>query len=151
MSENGHIGTVVAVEESIAVIRFARSSMCAHCGACLTAGEHEMETRVPNSLHAEIGDRVSVALSGKKIAGASLIAYLIPLAALLLGVVIGSVFSDIAAILGGLGCCAIAYWILRLLDRRFARMQSFQPRMIAIVSEKEEEPKDGKRTDNRNI
>ena len=150
MSENGHVGTVIAVEGPIAVIRFARSSMCAHCGACMTAGEHEMEARVPNALDAQIGDRVSVALSGKKIAGASLIAYLIPLVALLVGVFVGSIFSDIAAIVGGLCCCAAAYLILRLLDRRFARMQSFQPHMIAIVTEKEE-AEDGKRTDSRDF
>lgn len=150
MSENGHVGTVIAIEGSMAVIRFARSSMCAHCGACMTAGEHEMETRVPNALGAQIGDQVSVALSGKKIAGASLIAYLIPLAALLLGVFVGSLISDVAAIIGGLCCCAAAYLILRLLDRRFTCMQSFQPHMIAIVTEKEE-AEDDKRTDNRDF
>lgn len=134
----GHVGTVVALENDVAVVRFQRSSMCAHCGACMTAGEHEMEARVKNALAASVGDRVSVELSGKKVAGASMIAYLIPLSALLAGVLVGSLISDIAAIAGGLVCCAAAYLVLRVLDRRFQRMQSFQPRMISIITEEEE-------------
>lgn len=135
----GHVGTVVALEGDTAVVRFQRSSMCAHCGACLTAGEHEMETRVKNELGAAVGDRVRVALPGKKVAGASLIAYLIPLLALLAGVLAGSLISDIAAILCGLACCAAAYLVLRVLDRRFQRMQSFQPRMITLITNEEED------------
>ena len=45
-----HSGTVVALEDGMAVVRFERSSMCAHCGACMAAGEHEMEARVQNRL-----------------------------------------------------------------------------------------------------
>lgn len=140
-----HSGTVVALDGEMAVVCFQRSSMCAHCGACLAAGEREMETRVKNSLNASVGDRVHVELSAGTVAGASFIAYCIPLAGLLLGVLIGSLFSEIAAIACGLGCCAIAYLLLRVLDKRFARMQSFQPRMISLVT-KEEEDENGEGT-----
>lgn len=135
---DGHVGTVVALEGKLAVVRFQRSSMCAHCGACLTAGEHEMEIRVPNDAGAAVGDRVRVELRGGQVAGASVIAYLVPLAALLLGVIAGSLVSDIAAVVGGLACCAGAYLVLRLLDRRFRRRQTFQPRMTLLTSEEED-------------
>ena len=69
MSENGHVGTVIAVEGPIAVIRFARSSMCAHCGACMTAGEHEMETRVPNALDAQLVIGSPLRCPAKKLPG----------------------------------------------------------------------------------
>ncbi len=135
---DGHVGTVVALEGNLAVVRFQRSSMCAHCGACLTGGEHEMEIRVPNDAGAAVGDRVRVELRGGQVAGASVIAYLVPLAALLLGVIAGSLVSDIAAVVGGLACCAGAYLVLRLLDRRFRRRQTFQPRMTLLTSEEED-------------
>lgn len=135
---DGHVGTVVALEGNLAVVRFQRSSMCAHCGTCLTAGEHEMEIRVPNDAGAAVGDRVRVELRGGQVAGASVIAYLVPLAALLLGVIAGSLVSDIAAVVGGLACCAGAYLVLRLLDRRFRRRQTFQPRMTLLTSEEED-------------
>ena len=80
-----------------------------------------------------------VELPGRVIAGASLVAYLIPLAALLLGVLVGSLFSELAAIVAGLCCCAAAYLLLRVLDRRFARMQALQPRMISITTNEEDE------------
>ena len=134
-----HSGTGVALEDGMAVVRFERSSMCAHCGACMAAGEHEMEARVQNRLGAAVGDRVRVELPGRVIAGASLVAYLVPLAALLLGVLVGSLFSELAAIVAGLCCCAAAYLLLRVLDRRFARMQALQPRMISITTNEEDE------------
>ena len=63
----------------------------------------------------------------------------ISLAALLLGVLVGSLFSELAAIVAGLCCCAAAYLLLRVLDRRFARMQALQPRMISITTNEEDE------------
>lgn len=136
---DGHVGRVVALEADTAVVRFQRSSMCAHCGACLTFGDKEMECRVKNELNASVGDRVRVELSGRKIVGASLIAYCIPLAALLFGVLVGSRFSDLMSIILGLVCCGTGYLLLRVLDRRFQRVQSFRPHMITILTDEEED------------
>ncbi len=129
------MGVVVALSGQEATLNFSRSKMCAHCGACLSAGPQQMEMTLPNTLGAKIGDTVSVELGGRQVAGASMIAYLIPLALLLLGVWAGSRFSEIAAVCCGLGGWALSFVVLRVIDRRLKRRNSFQPVMREILSD----------------
>lgn len=128
-----HVGEVVAIEGENARLRFERGKMCSRCGACLAIGAKEMEMSLPNTLDAAVGDNVSVQLQGKQMAGASLIAYGIPLLLLLLGIWLGSSHSDLAAVLCGLGGCAISFIVLRLIDRRLKRRNALQPKMCAIL------------------
>lgn len=138
MSESdGHIGLVVALDGDQAKIRFLRGSACAHCGACLTAGENEMEVLLANTLGAKVGDRVAVDLSPNRVVQASLIAYAIPLALLIAGVFIGSRFSDWLGLVLGVLACGIAYFILRLVERRTKKKSSFQPHMERILGSEE--------------
>ncbi len=136
--KSAHIGVVSAVEGETAKVRFQRGSACARCGACLTVGESEMEISLPNSLGAKVGDRVTVDLSPKRIVQASLLAYAVPLALLIGGVLLGSRISDWAGLALGAGACAVSYLILRLVEKRIRRKKNFQPRMERIVEEWEE-------------
>ena len=133
-----HVGTVVLVKGGCAVVHFSRVSMCAHCGACMTFGEKEMETVVWNDLNAVPGDRVTVSLTAKSILKAGIIAYVIPLVALLLGVYLGSLVAEWLALVAGLVSCGLAYLVLHLLDKGFRRQMTFLPRMTAIVTEENE-------------
>jgi len=127
---DGHIGLVVELEGSKAKIRFLRGSACAHCGACLTAGDNEMEVVLENTLGAKVGDRVAVDLSPRRVVQASLLAYAVPLALLLAGVFIGSRVSDLFGLILGVLACGIAFVILRLVERRSRKKRRFQPRMV---------------------
>ena len=138
MSESdGHIGLVVALDGNQARIRFLRGSACAHCGACLTAGENEMEVLLVNTLGAKVGDRVAVDLSPNRVVQASLLAYAIPLVLLIAGVFIGSRFSDWLGLVLGVLACGIAYLILRLVERKTKKKSSFQPQMERILGPEE--------------
>ena len=138
MSESdGHIGLVVALDGNQARIRFLRGSACAHCGACLTAGENEMEVMLVNTLGAKVGDRVAVDLSPNRVVQASLLAYAIPLVLLIAGVFIGSRFSDWLGLVLGVLACGIAYLILRLVERKTKKKSSFQPQMERILGPEE--------------
>jgi len=140
--EQAHVGTVVAIHGDTAVVRFQRGSMCAHCGACLAIGEKEMETRVANARGVRVGDRVAVTLSQKSIVTASALAYLVPLAALLIGLFAGyAIGGDLAAILCGVVMCMLAYGLLHLLNAGFTKKRTFEPRMTKLVYD-EEEPAD---------
>ncbi|MDP3447169.1 MAG: SoxR reducing system RseC family protein, partial [Eubacteriales bacterium] len=116
-SAGAHIGLVTAVTNGSVQIRFLRSSACAHCGACLTVGESEMEITLPNTVGAKEGDRVAVDLSPKRLVQASLLAYAVPLVLLIGGVLIGSRIADWAGLAMGVGACGIGYLILRIVDR----------------------------------
>ena len=132
-SAGAHIGLVTAVMDGTVQIRFLRSSACAHCGACLTVGESEMEITLPNTLNAKEGDRVAVDLSPKRVVQASLIAYAVPLVLLIAGVFIGSRYADWAGLALGIAACGISYLILRIVEKKSAKSKSFQPRMTRIL------------------
>ena len=130
-----HIGLVTSVSDGTAQIRFLRGSACAHCGACLTVGDSEMEISLPNTLGAKEGDRVAVDLSPKRVVQASLIAYAVPLVLLITGVIIGSRFADWMGLALGLVACGISYLILRFVEKKSAKSKSFQPRMTRILDD----------------
>ena len=130
-----HIGLVTSVTDGTAQIRFLRGSACAHCGACLTVGDSEMEISLPNTLNAKEGDRVAVDLSPKRVVQASLIAYAVPLVLLIAGVFIGSQYADWAGLALGIVACGISYLILRIVEKKSAKSKSFQPRMTRILDD----------------
>ena len=135
---DGHVGLVVGLDGSMAQIRFLRGKQCANCGACLTAGESEMEIALENSLGAKVGDRVVVDLLPKRVVQASLLAYAVPLAFLIAGVFLGGLVSDWFGLVLGVAACGVAYGVLRLVDRRNRTKHRFQPCMERILENAEE-------------
>ena len=130
-----HIGLVTAITNGTAQIRFLRSSACAHCGACLTVGDSEMEISLPNTLGAKEGDRVMVDLSPKRVVQASLLAYAVPLVLLIAGVLVGSRIADWAGLVLGVAACGLGYLILRIVEKKSAKKKSFQPTMTRILDD----------------
>ncbi len=130
-----HIGLVTSVKDGTAQIRFLRGSACAHCGACLTVGDSEMEISLPNTLGAKEGDRVAVDLSPKRVVQASLLAYAVPLVLLIAGVLIGSKITDWAGLVLGVAACGLGYLILRIVEKKSAKKKSFQPTMTRILDD----------------
>ena len=130
-----HIGLITNIKDGTAQIRFLRGSACAHCGACLSIGDSEMEISLPNTLGAKEGDRVAVDLAPKRLVQASLIAYAVPLVLLIAGVFIGSRYADWAGLALGIAACGISYLILRIVEKKSAKSKSFQPRMTRILDD----------------
>ena len=134
-NQGDHIGLVTSVSDGTAQIHFLRGSACAHCGACLTVGDSEMEISLPNTLGAKEGDRVAVDLSPKRVVQASLLAYAVPLVLLIAGVLVGSRIADWAGFVLGIAACGISYLILRIVEKKSAKKKSFQPRMTRILDD----------------
>lgn len=130
-------GVVTEAKGKLARVRFQRSAQCSHCGACLTAGEHEMEVELENSVGAKVGDRVTVSLAPKRVVQASLLAYAIPLGLLIAGVWAGSLISEVFALVCGVAACGIGYLILRLVEKK-GRKDRFRPRIESILGGEKE-------------
>ena len=130
-----HIGLVTSVKDGTAQIHFLRGSACAHCGACLTVGDSEMEISLPNTIGAKEGDRVMVDLSPKRVVQASLLAYAVPLVLLIAGVLVGSRIADWAGLVLGVAACGLGYLILRIVEKKSAKKKSFQPTMTRILDD----------------
>ncbi|MDX8383066.1 MAG: SoxR reducing system RseC family protein [Ghiorsea sp.] len=104
-------GIVVGVEGGIAIVRANRESSCGSCAgksACGTLGswdikeksKNQYDIRLPNSLHAKIGDIVTVEVPEQLILTASALFYGVPVLAFML---FGGTSFVVAEGLGGSG------------------------------------------------
>ncbi|MFO7295518.1 MAG: SoxR reducing system RseC family protein [Caldicoprobacter sp.] len=136
------VGEVIRVEGDRAIVRIQRSSACRHCGACgLGASSDEMLLTLPNSLNAKPGDMVELSIESVHLLKASAITYLIPLAALILGVIVGYVLGgylavdrQLAGAVLGLAFTGLAFMLIRTLDPVFKRSNNFTPTMVAVLN-----------------
>ena len=125
-------GRVVSAGNGTVEVCFQRPEMCAQCGACVGHKVHEETVTIRGS--AAVGDTVTVEMPDARIVKVSLIAYIIPLAGLMIGLLIGQALlkSDLwAAVFGiaGLGCGLL---VTRLSDRKLGRRPGWQPRLLSV-------------------
>jgi sigma-E factor negative regulatory protein RseC len=120
-------GLILETWDNKAKVQFNRTSACAKCKACgIMAGQDQIVVTAENALHAKEGDRVEVQFNTKNALTTSAIAYLFPLAMLILGVVVGFLIpaptdrQPIAAIMG-IAFTAVAFLILKLANPYFKR------------------------------
>lgn len=138
-------GEVVEKKDGLLTVVFERPSACGNCNGCLS----KQCTNVELPGDAEVGDTVDVALPEKNIVRASAIAYVIPLLALLGGLLLGSLVhgplgiawnADLfAAAIGGV-CLIIGLLIVYGIDRRLRKKADWQPRIVAVHPEAEKLP-----------
>jgi len=92
MLEEG--GVVLRVEGEMAIVKTQRSSMCDGClsgGFCeALVGNSDMEVAARNVAGAEVGDEVRVTVASKTFLKASFLVYMVPVTALILGILLGT-------------------------------------------------------------
>jgi sigma-E factor negative regulatory protein RseC len=134
MEQMTHMGEVTRIDGDAAVVRFMRSKMCKHCGACIHIGDKDAEVQIKNTLHAKVGETVRVELRVKSFLQASLLVYILPLVLLIAGLSLGSLHSEGMAIALGLLGAASIFFLLKKLEPRFEKSQRFDPYMVEIVA-----------------
>lgn len=135
-------GEIVEIQEDKAVVKMQRSAACENCKACASGSRSdEMLITVPNPLHGSVGDHVELQLESSQVLKASAISYLIPLFALILGVVTGYVFSDrfgwnpeLAGSLLGLTLTVLSFFVIRAMEPKFQKGNQFTPQMVKIIN-----------------
>lgn len=134
------MGTVVAQagEEQITV-EFDRPEACKECGQC--RGERHMH-RITITGQASVGDWVSVEMPDQKVVQASLLAYVIPLALLLLGLLLAGIIqpaiaprmsADLFAVLCAAAALVVACTALRIIDRHIRGKHQWTPQFVEII------------------
>lgn len=120
-------GLVLEAWDNKAKVQFNRTSACSKCKACgMMAEQSEIVITARNALQAKEGDRVEVQFNTKNALTTSAIAYLFPLAMLILGVVVGFLIpapmdpQPFAAIMG-IAFTAVAFLILKFANPYFKR------------------------------
>lgn len=141
------IGRVKSVQDGTAVIQLERNSACAKCGICHMGETKTMQITVENSIGADVGARVLVNMEKGVVLRAGAIIYLVPLAALLLGVGLMYLLNLYYPLPGspdwwGIGVgfvlFALSFVGIRLRESVWRQDPHYSPTIVRIVQDFEE-------------
>jgi sigma-E factor negative regulatory protein RseC len=137
-------GRIERLEGDFAFVRLEASSECTACSSKDKCGSISAEGKVisvRNGVHAEVGQRVELSLRPSAIVTASFLLFIVPVAALLAGIIAG---YALAAQFGwqakewiGLGIGAAGFFlalsVIRLFNTRFERSGKYEPVINRIL------------------
>lgn len=126
-------GKVTRVNGNIAWVEIDESSRCAGCGACSQAVSGKMILEAINDDHAQVGDRVEVEKSAATTGLAMLLVFGLPSGFLTVGIILGSLISEMIAIITGIFALGISFYCLHLFDRYFGKRTEFKSRITRIL------------------
>lgn len=141
------IGKIIAVEGENAVIQLERNSACAKCGICHMGETQTIQIAVENNIGAAVGTRVLVKMDRGVVLRAGAIVYLIPLAALLLGVGLMYIINLYFPLPGspdwwgigvGFALFALSFVGIRLGEARWRQNPKYTPTIDRIVQDFED-------------
>lgn len=139
-------GEVISQQGRMARVKIKRSSHCASCscaGVCSPFGKEWMTVAADNTLGAAAGQKVRITYRVEGEVKASLILYIIPVMALVLGALIGTAINpfsnqDLSAVLMGLSFVAISFLLIRKYALwKYGRMRSYRPCISEVLNEQE--------------
>ncbi len=146
MSDITEYGEVVKITGDTAHIKFKRSSACGRCRACgMLSGQNEIVVLVGNTMGAKPGDFAAVSIRMQKALRASALAYVFPLAMLIIGVLAGWLLSavwgvfenaDLSMALFGLIFAVLSFVLLKLLSPSYNKTVSNVYKMVEVKHKK---------------
>jgi len=136
-------GIVTSIsDDGTAQVRVARSKACEGCasqGSCQNVGS-DMEVAAINRIAAGSGDRVVLAMGTGALIKATLLLYVVPIAAMIIGAAVGQWLGPVlgmapTGISAGLAFAAlgVAVWIVRGLANRMAQRDDYRPRIHRVI------------------
>jgi len=134
-------GVVRTVEKRNVLVEIEPGAGCGSCeakGACMMGTSGKSRTIwIENSLHADVGDRVSFKIEEKGVVLASIILYIFPVIMLVAGLVIGGRYShlfgidsDLASGVSGACGLAAAFIIIKIFSPRIKEKKAFLPILL---------------------
>ncbi len=144
-------GIVISTHEYRAMVTTRRGDACSACsakGAChAMGGGKEMEVEALNSAHASVGDRVELSLPESSVLTASVLVYLVPVVALIVGAMFGQSMApawglskESGAVILGVASFALAFYIVRLVGAKLGAGDKYYPTITKVLPA-EEPPK----------
>lgn len=135
-------GIVVSTSEDQATVRLLKHTACGDCGAChLGDDSKHITVEAINDLNAKPGDLVEIDLAAPNVLGAAFIMYMIPLAVLVAGVVLGSLlasligFSHVKDLIGavlGLGAMVVVYMQIKKREHTFKASKKYLSKIRSV-------------------
>ena len=137
------IGVVKAVQGHLAVVMTRMEPECEGCSskeACFSLGGGDVNTEVKarNTAGAEVGDLVTISIRGSSLIKVSFLVYMLPILALIGGVVLGHYLSGVipvdenilVGIFGLFAFCGAFIWLRKKGDR-LATKHEFMPEITS--------------------
>jgi len=133
------IGEVTAIHGEMLEITFCRPSDCEKCNAC-HGGSKVMKIHLRGK--ANLGDGAVVEMPTKTIVQASVLAYGLPLAGLMVGLAAGTLLfpqnTDIAGVLCGAAGLGLMLLIVRITESKRRNDPRWKPQLIEIIPKLQE-------------
>ena len=143
-------GVIEKILDQNALVRIQRSSACAHCesrGKCEVTSDNAVLIEVANDHRAKVGDHVELNMPANNLMKLSLLVYLLPIIALIIGAYVGGILAEslqikhsIASILGGGFAMGIAFCLLKYINRAAKARSNYHPRMTRTLFRVSAEP-----------
>jgi len=128
------LGEVTKVDGKWLEITFCRPSDCDKCHACM-GGEKTTTLRLEGT--ASVGDQVLVEMPASTITQASLLAYMLPLAGLLIGMLVGDKLipleNSLGALIGAVIGLAIPLAYLLVTEKKRRSNPKWTPQIKRII------------------
>ncbi len=128
------MGEVTAVRGDSVEITFCRPADCEKCGAC-HGSRAQMQITVKGE--AQVGDFAVVDMPASSVVKASALAYVLPLAGLLLGVAVGSLLfpvqESLAGVIGGAIGLAVTLSVVAATEKKRRSDPAWSPKLLRII------------------
>jgi len=130
-------GRVTRIEGKNALVSMRPQGGCVGCNRCAKSGTGK-ELLAENRAGAEPGDLVEVSVSERSRLAATAVVFLIPLAALAAGLLLGSLWGELWMFLLGVIFMLLSYTIVWAADRLIKKKRGFLPAIIKIKEKNNE-------------
>ncbi len=143
-------GVVTDIKGERAVVQLLRHTACGECGACqLGDDSKQIKIECANDVGAQIGEFVEIDLESPNVLGAAFIMYMIPLAALLVGVLGASLlfgflassgiisgavakYKELFGAASGVILMTLTYFIIKGKEDKFSDSQKYLSRITKV-------------------
>jgi len=151
-TEEGYVFKVTA--DNTAWIRTQRMKTCEHCETrdeCQTMGSklEDMEIELPNTIGADIGDRVILSMPTKSLLYLSFLMYVAPILVMIMGGILGQELATYyhmdetgCSVLFSLLFFALALMSIRFYSNVMTKNDKYKPKLTRIVHDIRHEQED---------
>lgn len=146
-------GIVEKIDNHSAMIRVNRTSACATCKShdSCHMEKRDIVVEVANDLQAQVGDKVELSMPEGAVMQLSIIVYLLPIIALIIGAFTGASIGEalllnasVSAVIVGATLMIIVFFFLKKLEKTPDFRQRYQARITRIVSANSPFPDDSR-------
>jgi len=125
-------GKVSSVKGKLAEIELDQSPQCVKCGACIFKSSGNMSVLAENTINAKVGDTVEVEISQAARFIFPSILYGLPILFLMVGIVVGNIWSERMGIVLGIVFLLISLLVLFMINRLVEGRKRFGNRIVRV-------------------